>query len=250
MTPAWLEPLPDAATMRAADAWAIDEQGIPSLELMERAGEGLAHVVARAAPEGPVAVVCGKGNNGGDGLVAARLLREAGREVRVLLLGDGPRGRRGGQPRAPRRRPRAATRPTRLDGAAVIVDAVLGTGFAGAPREPALGAIEAINAAGAPVVAADVPSGVDASTGEVAGAAVRARRPRRSPPPSPACGSSPARPTPGGSRSSTSASPTAPRTSPAVWLIGAAVLGEIPRRGATRRSSTPATCSSAAARPA
>ena len=69
--------------MRATDAWAIEQQGVPSLELMERAGAG-----RRAAdrpssrPTAPVAVVCGKGNNGGDGLVAARLLRE-----------DGPRGR-------------------------------------------------------------------------------------------------------------------------------------------------------------
>ena len=84
--PRWLEPLPDAALMRATDAWAIEEKQIPSLELMERAGEGLARVIAEHVPAGRIAVVCGKGNNGGDGLVAARLLRAAGREVEVLLV--------------------------------------------------------------------------------------------------------------------------------------------------------------------
>ena len=186
----FLEPLPDAATMRATDAWAIEAHGIPSLELMERAGAGLAEVIAGVAPAGPVAVVCGKGNNGGDGLVAARLLRAAGREVRVLLLAAADDLQ--GDPAANLERLReqaAASRgagapgggavvepfaPGRLDGAAVVVDAVLGTGFADVPREPALGAIEAVNGAAAPVVAADVPSGVDASTGEVGGAAVRA----------------------------------------------------------------------------
>ena len=85
-SPRWLEPLPDAALMRATDAWAIERKEVPSLELMERAGEGLARVVAEHVPAGRIAVVCGKGNNGGDGLVAARVLREAGREVDVLCV--------------------------------------------------------------------------------------------------------------------------------------------------------------------
>src|SRR6476661_6511810 len=71
--PDWLEPLPDAERMRATDAWAIEQQGVPSLDLMERAGAGLARLTAELAPEGAVAVVCGKGNDGGD--------------VRVLLTG-------------------------------------------------------------------------------------------------------------------------------------------------------------------
>jgi ADP-dependent NAD(P)H-hydrate dehydratase / NAD(P)H-hydrate epimerase len=172
----WLEPLPDAAQMRAVDAWAIEERKIPSLDLMERAGAELADVVAQRAPEGRVVVVCGKGNNGGDGLVAARVLRTGGREVDVLLTGDP--GELSGDPaenlrRLPAAAP-AAFAPGALEGAAVVVDALLGTGFSGAAREPVAGAIEAINAAGAEVVAADVPSGVDASTGAVEGAAVRA----------------------------------------------------------------------------
>src|SRR3954452_25238347 len=82
--PDWLDPLYDAAGMRAADAWAIESRGVPSLELMERAGEGLAGVTAAAAREGPIRVVVGKGNNGGDRLVGARLLRQDGQEVDVL----------------------------------------------------------------------------------------------------------------------------------------------------------------------
>src|SRR5688572_13184421 len=74
--------------MRAADAWTIEEQGVPSLDLMERAGVGLARVTAAAAGPGPVRVVVGKGNNGGDGLVVARLLREDGYEVDVLSATD------------------------------------------------------------------------------------------------------------------------------------------------------------------
>ena len=85
--PDWLDPLYEADEMRAVDAWAIEEQGVPSLDLMERAGEGLARVTAAAARPGPVRVVVGKGNNGGDGLVVARLLREDGHEVDVLAAG-------------------------------------------------------------------------------------------------------------------------------------------------------------------
>jgi NAD(P)H-hydrate epimerase len=175
--PDWLEPLPDAERMRATDAWAIEQQGVPSLDLMERAGAGLARLTAEHAPEGAVAVVCGKGNNGGDGLVAARLLRDDGRDVRVLLTGAAE-DLRGDAAVNLERLPGDHPEPfasDALEGAAAIVDALLGTGFAGEPRDPIKGAIEAINATDAVVVAADVPSGVDASTGVVAGAAVRAR---------------------------------------------------------------------------
>src|ERR1700710_1463966 len=87
--PAWLDPLYTAEEMRAVDKWAIAEQGVPSLDLMERAGIGLARAVAAAAlPGAPIRVVVGKGNNGGDGLVVARLLREDGHEVDVLATGD------------------------------------------------------------------------------------------------------------------------------------------------------------------
>src|ERR1044072_9017570 len=82
----WLEPLHDAETMRAVDAWAIDERGVPSLELMEAAGRAVAEAAEEVATPGPARIVCGKGNNGGDGLVAARHLAESGHDVEVILL--------------------------------------------------------------------------------------------------------------------------------------------------------------------
>lgn len=175
----WLRPLHDAAGMRAADGWAIDEEGVPSLRLMEAAGTALADAVREVAREGPVRVVCGKGNNGGDGLVAARLLAGWGHEVDVLLLWPGDElsadaatnlERLGFEARlaAPERI------AAELEGSSAVVDAIFGTGFSGIARSPAREAIQAINGCGAPVVAADIASGVDASTGEVAGVAVRA----------------------------------------------------------------------------
>jgi NAD(P)H-hydrate epimerase len=194
--PEWCTPLPDAKQMRRIDSWAI-EQGVPSLQLMERAGEGVAAAVERVCPDGLVAVLCGKGNNGGDGLVIARLLRERGRDVSVialaheheisgdalqnllrlrgerplaLLVGEGE-GEWVGDPTSFRLHPGAKRA---LQGASVIVDAMLGTGFEGAPRGGAAVAIEAISASHAPVISVDVPSGVDASSGCVEGDAVKA----------------------------------------------------------------------------
>jgi len=176
--PGWLDPLPDAARQRAADEWAIEQQHVPSLDLMERAGTGLARLVEDVVPDGRIAVVVGKGNNGGDGLVAARLLREAGRGVDVLAVGATEELRGDPKPNL-ERLPGAAPRPfapEALDGCAGAVDALLGTGFSGEPRDPIKGAIEALEAReGLGVVAADVPSGVDASTGEVHGVAVHAK---------------------------------------------------------------------------
>jgi NAD(P)H-hydrate epimerase len=173
MTP--LTPLYAAAEMRESDRWAIEERRVPSLELMERAARGLADVTSDVAPEGLVVVVCGTGNNGGDGFAAARLLDEAAREVRVVLAGD-PAKVSGDAAENLRRLtiPVAPWDPACLDDAAVTVDALLGTGFSGAVRGVVGDAVRAIAAAPAPVVACDVPSGVDASTGEVEGPAVRA----------------------------------------------------------------------------
>ncbi|MBX5470016.1 MAG: NAD(P)H-hydrate dehydratase [Thermoleophilaceae bacterium] len=176
--PDWLDPLYEAAEMRACDAWAIEQRGVPSIDLMERAAAGLARVAAEVAAgrPGPVRIVIGKGNNGGDGLAAARLLREDGHEVDVLAVAD-PAELRGDAlanlERLPGEPPRRLEQGS-LEGSAAIVDALLGTGFAGAPREPMASAIRAINDSGAPVVACDVPSGIDASSGERAGEAVRA----------------------------------------------------------------------------
>ena len=174
--PDWLDPVYEAAEMRACDAYAIEERGVPSLDLMERAARGLAAVVAERAADGPIRVVVGKGNNGGDGLAAARLLREAGREVDVLATGDLSELRgdaKANLDRLPGEAPREF-QPGALAGSGAIVDAMLGTGFEGAPREPIAGAIEAINELDVPVVACDMPSGVNASDGTVEGHAVRA----------------------------------------------------------------------------
>jgi NAD(P)H-hydrate epimerase len=155
----WLQPLYDAEDIRAVDRWAIEEQGVPSPQLMEAAGTALAEAVAELAPQGPIRVVCGKGNNGGDGEIAARRLATMGFEVETALIFS---------ERAP------ADFDAWLAGSGAVVDAIFGTGFAGPPREPAAAAIEAINRCGAPVVACDIASGVDASSGEIAGAAVEA----------------------------------------------------------------------------
>ncbi|HWI23262.1 MAG TPA: NAD(P)H-hydrate dehydratase [Baekduia sp.] len=171
---AWLAPLPDAAQMRALDAWAIGEQDIASLDLMERAGLGLTSVADDVLADSPVAIICGSGNNGGDGYVAARLWLEHGRAVRVLSVGA---------PKSPDARANAARlpdgvcetfAPRGLEGVGLVVDALLGTGASGAPTGAHEAAIDAMNASGAAIVSADIPSGVDASSGETPGAAVRA----------------------------------------------------------------------------
>ncbi|HEX7278552.1 MAG TPA: NAD(P)H-hydrate dehydratase [Solirubrobacterales bacterium] len=172
----WLKSLYDAAGMREVDRWAIEGRRVPSLELMEAAGRAVAEVVAGLAPQGPVRVVCGKGNNAGDGFVAARLLREMGFEVGVLMLW--PEEELRGDARANYERCGGelleGDPAERLASSGAIVDAIFGTGFEGAPRDPVAEAIRAINDCAAPVVACDIASGVDASSGEVAGEAVRA----------------------------------------------------------------------------
>jgi NAD(P)H-hydrate epimerase len=234
--PPWLEPLPDAAEQRALDGWAIGELGIPGLELMDRAGTGLAELVTELAPAGRIAVVCGKGNNGGDGLVAARVLRERGREVDVLILGSADEYK--GDARANLERlPGSPPEPfaaAGLAGAGAIVDAILGTGFAGEPREPAAGAIEAINAERdrSVVVACDIPSGVDGSTGVVAGAAVRAHATATFHAAKPGLWIAPGKLHSGEVRVIDIGIPPGGPAEPRVGLIGDGVLDGIPRRGA------------------
>ena len=131
-------PLYTAEEMRAA------EEGHDVDAMMERAGRAVADAVLRRYPEARrIGAVCGKGANGGDGRIALRLLAEAGRET-----SEG------------------------VDGADVVIDALFGTGFHGVPRDDAARLIEDMIRTAAPVVAVDVPSGVDASTGEIAGPAV------------------------------------------------------------------------------
>ncbi len=165
------EPLYSAAEMRAAEAAYTG----PTLELMERAGAAVADAILRGYPDArTVSVWCGAGANGGDGFVVARKLHEAGRGVQVRLLA--PEERIAGDALENLRRARAlgllfVDEWTPAD---VVVDALFGTGFTGAPRPEAARAIWEMNALESPVVSVDVPSGVDASTGEIAGPAVEA----------------------------------------------------------------------------
>ncbi|HTA97954.1 MAG TPA: NAD(P)H-hydrate dehydratase [Solirubrobacteraceae bacterium] len=179
--PDWCEPLLDAPQMRAVDRWAIEQRGIPSLDLMERAGQGVARVVEELAPDGPVVVVCGKGNNGGDGFVVARLLREAARDVVVCLaageeLSPDARANLERLPGAPPLELSDGGASKAIAHARVVVDALLGTGFAGVAHGAVAEAIETIDAAPGLVVSVDVPSGVDASTGVIAGSAIKAAK--------------------------------------------------------------------------
>jgi len=170
---AWWEPLYTAAEMRAAE----EAYPGPTLELMERAGTATAEAMLREyADARSFSVWCGGGSNGGDGLVVARALHQAGRGVEVFLLGS--EGKLRGDAAENLRRAREVSVPF-VDAPGdsdVVVDALFGTGFSGSPRREAAERIEALNAAPAPAVAVDIPSGIDASTGEVAGAAIRAAR--------------------------------------------------------------------------
>lgn len=179
--------------VRAVDRRALSELGIPTLLLMENAGAGLArsvvaHLRARGLDAGArVVIVCGKGGNGGDGLVLARHLRLSNHDPLVALAA------------APAAFDRASDAGVNLaivermgiplevvnDGASLgallarakpdlVADALLGTGASTEVREPHRGLIESMNAAGAPIVAVDVPSGLDCDTGAPLGVAVRA----------------------------------------------------------------------------
>ncbi len=175
-----------AAEMREIDRATSERFGVPSLTLMENAGTAVAaFVISRYPSAKSIGVICGKGNNGGDGFVVARKLHEAGKEVRVLLLAERSE-LRGDAAEMFTRLPIAPVtassneqlkaEPARvIFDAEVLVDAILGTGF----RPPVSGlygeAIAALNASSAPVVAVDIPSGADADVmGEQVGAVARA----------------------------------------------------------------------------
>lgn len=180
--------------VREVDRLAIEEFGLPGITLMENAGANAARLLESLGIDGPVAIACGRGNNGGDGFVIARHLDAAGHTVR-LLLACNPADQRGDAATNLRVAERsglsitclaesdAAAWQRELGGATWIVDALLGTGASGAPRGAVAAAITAINAAreagreaGRPVrvLAVDLPSGLDCDTGRPAGSCVRA----------------------------------------------------------------------------
>jgi hydroxyethylthiazole kinase-like uncharacterized protein yjeF len=149
--------------------------GVAGIALMERAGRAVADAVARHPLGTRVLVVAGPGNNGGDGFVAARVLAERGYPVRMQLLGEA--GARGDAAEAARmwRGTIEPAKPDAVAGAGVIVDALLGAGLNRMVEGDARAMIEAMNACGAPIVAVDLPSGIDGASGAVMGAAVRAK---------------------------------------------------------------------------
>ncbi len=162
--------------MGRADAFTI-ANGVPGAVLMERAGLAVARVAAQAAGVGSrVLVLCGPGNNGGDGFVAARLLAGAGYRVRLALLGERDKLRgdaaimagRWDGPVEP-----AAGAP--FEGVDLIIDALFGAGLARDLDGDARALVERVNESGLPVLAVDLPSGIDGATGKVRGAAIKAR---------------------------------------------------------------------------
>lgn len=159
------------AEMARADAATI-AAGTPGIVLMERAGAAVAAAVQDLCPAGEVLVLCGPGNNGGDGFIAARLLAAAGREVRVALLGLPDR--LAGDARIAFERWGGRLAAPQIGDAAVIVDALLGAGLDREVSGPFADLIGQIAASGRPVVAVDVPSGLDGETGAVRGVAARA----------------------------------------------------------------------------
>jgi hydroxyethylthiazole kinase-like uncharacterized protein yjeF len=157
--------------MARADRLTI-ASGMPGRVLMESAGRGVADVVSTLRPAGPIVVVAGPGNNGGDGFVAARLLAERGLAVRVALFAE--RGALKGDAAAAAARWTGATEvaePRAVQGAAIIIDALFGAGLARPIEGAALALIAAINAEQAQTIAVDLPSGISGDTGLIVGAA-------------------------------------------------------------------------------
>jgi hydroxyethylthiazole kinase-like uncharacterized protein yjeF len=149
--------------------------GIPGIGLMENAGRAVADAVSRRWPLRPLIVLSGPGNNGGDGFVAARVLAERGWPVRVALL-DKVAELRGDAAQAASRWPGAteAMEPASLDGVTLVVDGIFGAGLARPVEGAAEAIIRAVAERGLPVVAIDVPSGVDGASGAIRGIAPRA----------------------------------------------------------------------------
>jgi NAD(P)H-hydrate epimerase len=172
--------------VRRVDRRAIEHYGFSGLVLMENAGRGATDVLCRLGVAGPVVVCCGKGNNAGDGFVIARHLDLRGYAVRVLawaeaaeLTGDaGVNFQLLAKCGVPIELFGAAHDEARLAehlrGAAWIVDGLLGTGARGEPRSPLDRVIEQLNAAGVPILAIDLPSGLDCDTGAPARHTIRA----------------------------------------------------------------------------
>jgi len=181
-------PLVTASQMQALDRRTINESNVSGSQLMERAGKGVVQVLEQqfGSPSGqPISIVCGKGNNGGDGLVIARLLKQKRAKIQVLLLahpkeltqdalGMYKRLRKIAPSSMIKIEPSEAIIHTSPHKASLLIDAMLGTGLSSTVREPYLTAINHMNDAQTPIVAVDIPSGIHSDTGEVLGNAIEA----------------------------------------------------------------------------
>jgi len=168
-----------AEQVRAMDQYAIQQLGISGTVLMERAGAAAFRVLQAQWPQAKtIAIVCGTGNNGGDGFVVARLAVEAGLGVRVLVVGD--INRLQGDALAASQRLQSVDidpspfEPDLLDNCDVLVDAMLGIGLSGPVEGERADAIAQMNQTGVPILALDIPSGINADSGDVQGIAIKA----------------------------------------------------------------------------
>jgi hydroxyethylthiazole kinase-like uncharacterized protein yjeF len=164
------------AEMGEADRLAV-AAGTPSYSLMLNAGAAVAEAARDMAEDGRILVLAGPGNNGGDGFVAAEMLRAAGADVRVALLGRKDALRRDAARAAAAYQGRLETIDAATDlSADLLIDALFGAGLARPLDGDVARLVEALNSDGAPILAVDLPSGVDGATGEAKGAAIRAAR--------------------------------------------------------------------------
>ena len=158
------------AQMRAADEYTIEKVGVPSKELMRRAGVAIAEAVAEVAAGGNVLIVCGAGNNGGDGYVCAQQLLRRGFHVKVYACGGRP------SPDCEREKLKYTGKYAQTIEGDVIVDCIFGTGLSREVTGEYAEVIEAINKSGAYVISADIPSGMSGDSGTALGVCVRADR--------------------------------------------------------------------------
>lgn len=170
-----------AAEMAGIDRRTIQELGLPGAVLMETAGRAVAHACVRQWPSARrMAILCGPGNNGGDGFVAGRTLQRLGCAVRLVLVGAGLEDLKGDAALHAgvflRGGGAILGAPEELGPADVVIDALFGTGLRRPLEGAAAAAVRWIGDSGLPVVAADVPSGICSDTGRVLGVAVRASR--------------------------------------------------------------------------
>ncbi len=180
-----------AKEIQELERWGIESIGIPSIVLMENAGRAVAQAVSQryksrrgSLPRRRVSIICGRGNNAGDGLVAARHLLVKGIATKIFLIGT-PSDLKA-DARMNLSILQNLDQPIRLlakrdsiflkelNECSMIVDAIFGIGLNRDVDEPFKGVIEAINQASQPVISVDVPSGLDATTGEIQGACVKA----------------------------------------------------------------------------